>query len=77
MVPEVRDDLVSHFLQIDTPFDAISSEPNFPDGQYKLYQQPELGPNRFRMITTLGGYVFGTAPSEVGDFVLQAGRIED
>lgn len=32
--------------------------------------------NRFRMTTTIGGYVFGTQPSRVGIFVLQPGRIE-
>lgn len=33
-------------------------------------------PDRYRIFTTLGGCVFGTAPSKVGDFVLQAGRVE-
>ncbi len=32
--------------------------------------------NRFRMTTTMGGYVFGEAPSRVGIFVLQPSRLE-
>jgi subtilisin-like proprotein convertase family protein len=33
-------------------------------------------PDRFRIITTLGGAVFGSSPSLVGDLMLQAGRVE-
>jgi subtilisin-like proprotein convertase family protein len=44
------------------------------------YTPPTVGgvenPERFRAFITLGGYVFGTAPSQVGDIVLQAGRTE-
>ena len=32
--------------------------------------------NRFRIITTLGGAVFGPAPARVGPYVLQSSRIE-
>ena len=33
-------------------------------------------PDRFRIITTMGGFVFGESPSLVGDLVLQTGRLE-
>ena len=60
--------------------DITAPTPPFGPG-YQLYTPPTVNglptPDRFRMICTLGGAVFGTAPSRVGDFVLQAGRIED
>jgi hypothetical protein len=50
-------------------------------GMFALYEPPTVGgvpnPERFRAFVTLGGHVFGTAPSKVGDMVLQAGRTEE
>ncbi|MCL4785193.1 MAG: carboxypeptidase regulatory-like domain-containing protein [Verrucomicrobia bacterium] len=51
------------------------------DGIYQTYTPPTVGgvptPDRFRLVCTLGGAVFGSEPARVGNFVLQAGRIED
>lgn len=44
---------------------------------YDEYQPPSGGADRFRLITTMGGAVFGTTPSQVGGFMLQTGRIEE
>lgn len=50
-------------------------------GTFFEYQPPEVNgqpiPDRFRCFVTLGGHVFATEPSEVGDFVLQTGRVEN
>ena len=49
-------------------------------GTFFVYEPPEVNgqpiPDRFRCFVTLGGFVFNTQPSEVGDFVLQPGRVE-
>lgn len=49
-------------------------------GSFLVYDPPQVNgqpiPDRFRCFVTLGGYVFNTEPSEVGDFVLQPGRVE-
>lgn len=57
---------------------TCSTCPNDPlDTLYNEYSQPPGGPDRFRLVCTMGWYVFGTEPSRAGNFVLQAGRIED
>ena len=44
---------------------------------YANYAAPQnTPPDRFRIFCTMGGFVFGEQPSLVGDFLLQAGRIE-
>ncbi len=63
------------FVQENTPYYNESQEP--PDGNYDVYQQPDVGPDRYRLICTMGGYVMGTEPASVGEFMLQAGRIEE
>jgi subtilisin-like proprotein convertase family protein len=49
-------------------------------GSFLLYQPPQVNgqpiPDRFRIFVTLGGHVMNTVASEVGDFVLQPGRVE-
>jgi hypothetical protein len=32
--------------------------------------------SRFRLITTMGGFVFGAQPASSGNFTLQVGRID-
>jgi len=61
------------FKQVGT---CVSCPADTDDLTYDVYPQPAT-PNRFRMVCTMGGYVFGAQPSKVGNFVLQAGRIED
>ncbi len=69
------------FLAAPSPFRPSEEDTDF-DGSstYTIYQQPRvLGvevPDRWRIITTLGGAVFGEAPSRVGDFLLQTGRVQ-
>lgn len=47
-------------------------------GTFLLYQLPSASsaPDRFRMICTMGGGVFGETAPLVGDLMLQVGRIE-
>jgi len=63
------------------PFDPNQdpSSDNTP-GSFFVYEPPEVNaqpiPDRFRCFVTLGGFVFNTEPSKVGQFVLQPGRVE-
>jgi hypothetical protein len=74
------------FVQANTPYAGISTKDPVLDrlavpatGQsYLAYPQPgQTGKQtRFRLITTMGGFVFGTQPASSGNFTLQTGRIE-
>lgn len=68
------------------PYESLSAQEklefaaDLSAGVFAPYEPPTIGgvpnPERFRAFITLGGHVFGTAPSKVGDIVLQAGRTE-
>ena len=62
-------------------FHPTAEDSDFDPAGFQTYTPPTVNgvptPERFRLICTMGGYVFGEAPSRVGDFVLQAGRIEE
>lgn len=62
------------FVQENTPYHALSTEPI--DSIYEIYEQPEVAPDRFRIISTIGGCVMGKEPARVGGFRLQSGRVE-
>ena len=74
------------FVQPGTPYADVSAQDPVLDRQtipangqpFIAYPQPGQtgGPGRFRLITTMGGYVFGTLPASSGNFTLQVGRLE-
>ena len=78
--PTVED--TAFFVQPGTPYFGIATTPSPPGGTvFTTYAQPTgvggvLKPDRFRIICTLGGTVFGEQPATSGNFVLQTGRIE-
>ncbi len=67
------------FVQPDTPYyrlkHADSKQPC--DFFYSEYEQPSGGADRFRLITTMGGCVFGDSPAQASGLMLQTGRIEE
>lgn len=67
------------FVQEGTPYYRIATqdEKSQPDGRYVPYTMPATGVKRYRMITTMGGFVFGEQPARAHGMVLQCGRIEE
>lgn len=70
------------FVQPGTPYVVIATTPAPPGNPFfTTYSQPTGAggvpkPDRFRIICTLGGTVFGPQPASSGSFILQTGRIE-
>ena len=74
------------FVQAGTPYLSVSTKDPVldrltapaSDQPFLVYPQPgQTGAQtRYRLVTTMGGYVFGTQPASSGNFTLQTGRIE-
>ncbi len=63
-----------------TADERLLFQSDLSQGTYAAYPPANpptnFAPERFRVVCTMGGFVFGEIPSLVGDYQLQAGRIE-
>lgn len=60
-----------------TPSEQLVFSGDLSPYSFATYAAPQNAPpDRFRIFCTMGGFVFGEQPSLVGDYLLQAGRIE-
>lgn len=71
---EPRKEDTDFYVQPGTAYYAIDKEPW--DNGYDVCETDALRPDRFRMLCTMGGFVFGEAAARAQGFYLQSGRRE-
>lgn len=62
------------YVPENSPFFAIDREPW--DLDYEVWESTSARPDRFRMVCTMGGFVFGEDAARAQGFYLQCGRVE-